>query len=256
MTSEPRAAAAEGLAHRKFALAAGGAREQKAGDVHARKHQDRENREQQHPGSLTTVATLPIANGAYADVDLLAIGNGSLRERALQHGLERGGGLRGSPAGAEAGEGAKQCAVVGSDLRGFVELLGEENVESAQRRHDEILGKNPDDFDGCVVERNGKAEDVRLASVARLPKIVGQQSDSRSVRLILIAREITSNDWLHAEQRKEREFDVGAREPRGIGLGQIAILIARKHGRRRLRRRESCRANTGSRSRTEIRESR
>ena len=102
-----RAAGAESLTHGEFALAAGGAREQKAGDIHAGQQEHGENREQQHPGGLTAVARLPIAEGADADVDFLSVGNGRARDVALQHGIERGDGLRGSPAGAEAGEGAK-----------------------------------------------------------------------------------------------------------------------------------------------------
>ena len=104
VSGEPRAAGAEGLPHGQFALAAGGAREQEAGDVHAREEQNGQNGQQQDPGGRTPVAVLPIAEGANAHMDFVAVGNGRSRDVALEHGLQRGNCLRRSPPGAEPGE--------------------------------------------------------------------------------------------------------------------------------------------------------
>ena len=80
-------------------------------------------------------------------------------------------------------------AVVWEDLRGFVSCWGSMTSNRPSVGITKFLRKNADDGDGRVVERNGAAENARLAGVARLPKVVGEQSDAGRVESIFIARE-------------------------------------------------------------------
>ena len=167
---------------------AGGAREQKAGDIHAREQQHGENGEQQHPGGLTAVAALPIADGADADMDFLAIGRRRPRDRLV---ATRAGARRHACAGVQPGRRRAK-------VRSVASLIGktgaassccsrEQDIEPAEGRHDEILGKNADDLGGNVLERDGKAEHVGCAAVARSPKVVREQSDARGVGAIFVS---------------------------------------------------------------------
>jgi len=122
------------------------------------------------------------------------------------------------------------------------------DLEDARRHHLHLRERrrqprrqHADDVPGLSVQCDHRADDCGAAAETRLPQLVAEDADGRSVRQILVRREITSERRHDAERWQERGIHPLAVQLFGIAVAGQREVVERRNTER-LERRRVCAA--------------